>query len=286
MTDRLPTAERKRLYVSDLDGTLLNENAELSARTYAILNDLLREGLPFTVATARTYHSVLPILRGLPIQVPMIMQNGAVLYDLPQKRVLHAEVIAPQAFCSVCETMREHSVNGFVYCVEDSILRCCYRELSTDSMRQFYEERRKRYEKPFYQVDALSELVSHSPVYVTMNAPRAVLQPLVDALKSTQGLTLSYYSDVYREGLWYLEISADTANKQHGIEKIREMYGFETAVGFGDNVNDLPLFAACERKIAVANAADVLKSQADAVIGRNTEDAVALYLRDEWMRHP
>lgn len=276
-------ADTKRLYVSDLDGTLLNTNAELSEGTYAILSDLLRKGLPLTVATARTYHSVLPILRGLPIQVPMIMQNGAVLYDLPQKRVLHAEVIAPQAYCTVCEAMRKCAVNGFVYCVEDGILRCCYRELATDSMRQFYEERRERYEKPFYQVESLDELVTRHPVYVTMNAPRAVLQPLVDSLKTTQGLTLSYYSDVYREGLWYLEISADTADKQHGIARLRKMFGYDFITGFGDNVNDLPLFAACDRKIAVANAAEVLKSNADLVIGSNTEDAVARYLRDEWL---
>ena len=276
-------ADTKRLYVSDLDGTLLNTNNELSEGTYAILSDLLRKGLPLTVATARTYHSVFPILRGLPIQVPMIMQNGAVLYDLPQKRVLHAEVIAPQAYCTVCEAMRKCAVNGFVYCVEDGILRCCYRELATDSMRQFYEERRERYEKPFYQVESLDELVTQHPVYVTMNAPRAVLQPLVDSLKTTQGLTLSYYSDVYREGLWYLEISADPADKQHGIARLRKMFGYDFITGFGDNVNDLPLFAACDRKIAVANAAEVLKSNADLVIGSNTEDAVARYLRDEWL---
>lgn len=273
---------RNPLFVSDLDGTLLTADATLSDGSFEMLRKLLDAGLPFTVATARTYHSVLPILRGLPIKVPMIMQNGAVLYDMQQKRVLQAEVIAPQAYCSVCEAMRNYAVDGFVYCVDDGILRCCYRELTTESMRQFYQERRDRYEKPFYQVDSLAKLVTRHPVYVTMNAPQAVLQPLVDALKTTQGLTLSYYRDVYREGIWYLEISADTADKRHGIMRLREMFGFDFITGFGDNINDLPLFAACDQKVAVANAADTLKSAADTVIGSNLEDAVPQYLATHW----
>lgn len=268
----------RRLYVSDLDGTLLNDNAELSARTYAILNDLLRKGLPFTVATARTYCTTLSILRGLPITLPMILQNGALLYDGAAKRIIHAETIESAQFLNVCDAMREQGVHGFVYCAEDDDLRCCYQTLANDFMRQFYEERRDRYAKPFYQVESLAALRGHSPVYVTMRAPQNVLQPVVELLKSTQGLTLSYYRDVYLADVWYLEISAEKANKCEGIRRIQAMYGFDAVTGFGDNANDLPLFAACDRKIAVANAAEVLKSQADAVIGKNTEDAVAEYL--------
>ena len=43
----------KTLYISDLDGTLLNRNAELSAYTKAVLNRVIAEGLCFSVATAR-----------------------------------------------------------------------------------------------------------------------------------------------------------------------------------------------------------------------------------------
>lgn len=42
------------LYVSDLDGTLLNENQEISDQTAKIINGLIETGLHFTVATARS----------------------------------------------------------------------------------------------------------------------------------------------------------------------------------------------------------------------------------------
>ncbi len=272
----------KQLFVSDMDGTLLNTNAELSAYTYEKLSVLLQKGLPLTLATARTYYGVCPILQELPFSIPLILQNGALLYDYPNRRILHAEEIPPHVFTAVCAAMAENDVEGFVYCAEDGVLRCCYHALKTESMRQFYQERRDRYEKPFYQVDSLRELAEAHPVYVTMNAPQKVLQPIVDTLRAPGGMTLSFYQDVYREGIWYLEISAETASKQHGIAWLRQQYGFDYVTGFGDNANDLPLFAGCDRKIAVENAVDCLKSAADSVIGKNTDDAVVRALEALW----
>ena len=51
----------KTLFVSDLDGTLLNEKADISDKAADILNDLIENGLNFTFATARTAASALKI---------------------------------------------------------------------------------------------------------------------------------------------------------------------------------------------------------------------------------
>jgi len=55
----------KTLYVSDLDGTLLNREPRLSAYTAETLNLLIEEGLPFTYATARSVHSARIVAAGL-----------------------------------------------------------------------------------------------------------------------------------------------------------------------------------------------------------------------------
>ncbi|MCI6771359.1 MAG: HAD hydrolase family protein, partial [Oscillospiraceae bacterium] len=48
----------KTLYLTDLDGTLLNDSGVLSERSVKILNELLDEDVCFTVSTARTYATV------------------------------------------------------------------------------------------------------------------------------------------------------------------------------------------------------------------------------------
>ena len=268
----------KTLWVTDLDGTLLMPDVTVSDRTRTILTPLLKAGLPLTAATARTSFSVMPILAGLPFSLPLILQNGAVLHDPVTGLVKEAAVIGAAAFERVTELISAHGFNGFVFCEDAGKIVCCYTELTTPHMQQYYAERRVKYAKPFRQVPALSALTDRSPVFLSLHAEKPVLDPLRDALSAVSGISVAYYRDVYEPEIWYLEVSAAEASKFHGIRRLKALTGAETVVGFGDNLNDLPLFAACDYKIAVGNAAPELKAKADLVIGCNTEDAVAEYL--------
>lgn len=272
----------KILYVTDLDGTLLQPDVTISDESADILRTLLENGLPLTVATARTSFSVMPILRGLPFRLPLILQNGAVLHDPSADRIVSAAAIPQDAYLHVLQIYQAYGFNGFVFCVPDDHLRCCYTELTTPHMRKYYSERRDRYDKPFDQVEQLSILADRNPVYLSLNAPKPMLDPVYDALQAVNGISIAYYRDVYEPDIWYLEVSSPEASKYHGIQKLKALTGAEIVIGFGDNLNDLPLFKACDVKIAVENAAEQLKSLADLVIGKNTEHAVAHYLQTHY----
>ena len=75
----------KTLYISDLDGTLLNPNAELPAYTKDALNRMIADGLCFSVATARTAASAFKILDGIQWKVPLVLLNGVLIYDFEQR---------------------------------------------------------------------------------------------------------------------------------------------------------------------------------------------------------
>lgn len=266
------------LYVTDLDGTLLQPDVTVSETSCRILSALLEKGLPLTAATARTSFSVMPILAGMPMKLPLILQNGAVLHDPAADRIVSAAAIAPEAFLQICALYRRFQRNGFVFCVPADHLECCYTTLSTPHMQRYYRERREKYGKPFVQVETLETLAEQHPVYLSLNAPKQELDPVFAAVKAVPGVSVAYYRDVYEPEIWYLEVSAPEASKFHGIQKLRELTGAKHVIGFGDNLNDLPLFEACDYKIAVGNAAEELKALADEVIGKNTEDAVARWL--------
>ena len=91
------------------------------------------------------------------------------------------------------------------------------------------------------------------------------------------GVDIAFYLDVYNDS-WYLEIFSHKASKANGIRFIRENYGFDKVVAFGDNLNDLPMFEQADTKIAVGNAREEVKKAADIVIGTNDNDGVAEYL--------
>lgn len=267
------------LYVTDLDGTLLTPDVSVSLRTRSILTKLLGEGLELTVATARTSFTVMPLLADIPLRLPLILQNGSVLHDPVRNKIVEAADIPQDAYRSVCGLYRQYGFNGFVFCVPDDELRCCYTALSTPHMQRYYQARHDRFGKPFCQVGSMEALAAERPVYMSLNAPKPVLDPLREELKHIDGISVAYYQDVYEPEIWYLEISAPDASKFHGVRKVQQMTGAVHVTGFGDNRNDFPLFDACDTAIAVGNAADVLKERADLVIGCNTEDAVAEYLQ-------
>jgi hydroxymethylpyrimidine pyrophosphatase-like HAD family hydrolase len=88
-----------------------------------------------------------------------------------------------------------------------------------------------------------------------------------------------FYRDVSKPGdIWLVEIFSDTASKSNGVKRLRRYGDFDRIVGFGDSINDLPLFAECDECFAVENAHDLLKNAATAVIGANTDDSVAKWL--------
>ena len=77
--------DKNSLIISDLDGTLLNNNAELSDYTISVVNRLIEQGYHFSIATARSLESVVNIVKPLKFKVPVILHNGNDIYDFSSK---------------------------------------------------------------------------------------------------------------------------------------------------------------------------------------------------------
>ena len=80
---KTPTGNKdKTLFVSDLDGTLLDDNSQLSPRTVATLNRIIGElGGLFTVATARTPATVVPLMQEVHATLPFIVIGGSAMWN-------------------------------------------------------------------------------------------------------------------------------------------------------------------------------------------------------------
>ena len=76
----------KTLYVSDLDGTLLNSQQQTSTYTNEVIEKLVDRGMLFSYATARSYYSAKPATKGLTAKIPLILYNGCLLYTSPSPR--------------------------------------------------------------------------------------------------------------------------------------------------------------------------------------------------------
>ena len=266
----------KTLYVSDLDGTLLDPSPKITSRTAETLNSLIAKGMEFTFATARSIYSAVPITSALDINVPCILMNGVSIYDIVNERYIKNEFIVPEDSAEILRIFRKHGIHCFMYRIDNGILTCYYSELTTKVMQSFAEVRKHEYKKPFVQC-RLADYADEYTVYFTTTGPYEELLPVKLEAEKIAGVNIAFYLDVYN-GAWYLEIFSHKASKANALRFLRENYGFDKVVAFGDNLNDLPMFEQADTKIAVGNARDEVKAAADIVIGTNDNDGVAEYL--------
>lgn len=274
----MPTYEKERtLYISDLDGTLLGPGATLSDYATDVINRLTEEGCYFTVATARTAASSEIILARLKPSLPIVLMNGAMIYDRANKTCVLAHYIHAAAAAAIITALASIDAKAFLYTWENESLSTWHEPLTTEPMRAFVAERMQKYYKTFHQVARLSEVPTVNILYFTLLDTKERIERAREVLSPIPGLGLVAYLDVYGDQ-WFLEVFSEDASKQNAALFLKQRDGFQRLVGFGDNINDLPLFAACDYTLAVENARAEVKAAAHEVIGPNTEDGVARWL--------
>ena len=266
----------KTVYITDLDGTLLLPDASVSPFTADALRRLYDAGVCVGISTARTSATVAKMFEDIPLRSPASLMNGACIYDVAARKSIRAEVIPTAAQSALFSAVS--GMCAFVYTIEDGALSTFYERDDAPHARAFRLEREVRFKKVFTKVRSLSELVGRGVVYLSLAGREDEIAPVRDAILCVDSLNVHFYRDIYERDFFYLEACAAGASKKAAAERIRALTGADRLVAFGDNLNDLSLFEACDEKIAVANAADEVKRAADIVIGANTDDAVARYI--------
>ena len=267
----------KTLYVSDLDGTLLTPEKEISKASADILNHLIQKGLLFTVATARSPATACEILSNLKLKLPGILLNGAVLYDFQKKRFAGSALMSYEAASKALAVYRQAGRKPFLYTLEDDEICVSYERFGHPAEERFCQERKVKAYKRFEQ----KELVlspKDVPIYFTMMDKKTVVEPLYRKIQQIPGLKAAFYHDNY-EDVYFLEVFSSQASKSLAVLRLKKMLGAGRVVAFGDNGNDVDMLAAADIGCAVGNASPEAKAAAGQIIGSNTEDGVAEYLR-------
>lgn len=275
------------LFISDLDGTLLNQYAQLSTTSRSILEGLLRQGLPFSVASARTPFSVLPLLEGLPLRLPWVLMNGALLYNPTEQSFPYTCPLDQKDWTTLAAAEEELGVGGLLFTLEEGRIRCHCAPSAPPPLQNYFDwvllQRYPVLWNGFGQRKAweLADIPLLYGMYLD-HRPETLAQMAANLEEA--GLTVDFYQDVYTSARWYLEVYSARASKGAAVQELRRQYGVSHIVGFGDGCNDCSLFDACEEGYAVSNACPELKQQATDIIGSNVQDGVAIYLKERWKR--
>lgn len=267
----------KRLYVSDLDGTLLNGNAQISEKTARIINREIEAGLDFTISTARTPATALKIIKPLHLTLPVMMMNGVLVYDMSTGQYIKKETMDETAVMVLLGLIKTKGLSCFLYSLEQNEFFAYYDSVDSTSLNYFRNEWIMKYDKKFTEVDDLSLVAGKDIIYCMLREPKERLEGLYRELSVVRGVRAEFYPDVYNN-VYFLEIYSDQASKRGALDYLRQRGGYDSVIAFGDNLNDKALLEGSDYFYAVSNAHPEIQNMAHSIIPSNDEDGVARFI--------
>lgn len=296
-------SQGKTLYVSDMDGTLLGTDSQVSATSAAILAELSRHGAMVTVATARTPATVVPLLRDCRLHVPAIVMTGAALWNRGEEprsgealtgddkedrcgSFVDAQYIGEDDYAVLDEVFAAAHVSPFRYIKSahaETLTVYHTREMNA-AERAFYEPRARLTLKHF-ELDCMPEPDERRRCMLCFAmGDYDTIERVARAVSERTRCALSFYPDTYDRSIALLEIFAPGVSKAAALRRLKADTGARRVVVFGDNLNDLPMMRCADVSVAVANALPEVKAAADIVIGANSDDSVARYIAEDFAK--
>ncbi len=265
--------DKKTLYVTDLDGTLLNHNQALSEYTKNTINSLIEQGMAFSYATARSYVTASKVTTGISPKIPVIVYNGAFILESGTQEILLANYFDFEDVANIKHILTEHAIYPIIYAYINNEEKFSYcNEHVTPGMKVFIESRSGDARE---NIAPLNRLYDGEVFYFTCIDNEQKLLPVYNSLSDTYNCI--YQKDIYSGSQW-LEIMPQKATKANAILQLKNLLNCERIISFGDGKNDISMFSISDECYAVENAAHDLKQYATAVIEDNDHDGVAKWL--------
>ncbi|MCL2374291.1 MAG: Cof-type HAD-IIB family hydrolase [Treponema sp.] len=263
----------------DLDGTILAPGVKLNDRTIRAVKACRRQGLKVIINTGRTIDGAEPFRAALGLEGPMVYCNGAIVMDMPEGRLLSATLLDLEVARFCVDLSRE---TGAYYQVffpggNDKTRTVLVAE-QEGAQREMYFHHAGRRATLGDLKEALSQPGLAGCIKGMFLAEPDVLDALRPKIDRQFGKSI-YIAQTLRT---FLEIMDARASKGQGLKLVMDHYSLkrEEVIAFGDEENDLPMFAAAGFCAAPFNAKDNVKAAADIVVGSNAEDGIAAFLEE------
>lgn len=276
----------KTLYVSDLDGTLLDSSIRVPENAVEMLNRAIDCGAMFTVATARTPGTLYHLLRDVHLRLPAVVMTGATMWNPRTGEYSDTQYFDPGTVERIRDVYRRFGLSSFIYALRDGMISVYHQGPLSDMERDFIAARvNNPYKKFFIGPDGESRLPEHPDDVVLFFAmqPSDIGHPSFKALGEVPGVNPMFYNDANYPEIAMVEAFPEGATKAAAIRRLAARIGADRIVAFGDNFNDLPMFGVADVAVAVSNAIPEVREAADVVIGHHDSGAVAQFILEDFL---
>ena len=239
-----------KLFVTDLDGTLLPEGQKVPPSNIKAVQDMIEAGIIFTIATGRMYSASVEIARSLDVDVPIITYNGALIKTVGGE-VFYSAYLEPELIAEITDFCQERNWHLQSYS-NDNLYYPEYNDFAKG-----YEAALKIPEGTAIGWDGLRNCTVNVPKMLSISSGAEETAQRIKALKEKFGDKIN----AIRSNAEYTEIIRPEVSKAAAVMILAKKWNIDRSeiMAIGDSYNDLPMLRAAGHSVAMDNAPDDVK---------------------------
>ncbi len=266
----LATAMKYKLLVLDVDGTLLNDEREISKRTLAALLKVQQMGVRIVLASGRPTYGLMPLAKTLELGNYggfVLSYNGCQIIKAQNGEILFERRINPEMLPYLEKKARKNGFAIFTY-HDDTLI--------TDSPDNEYIKNEALLNNlKIIREDEFSTAIDFAPCKCMLVSDK---EKALIGLEQHWEKRLAGTLDAFRSEPYFLEVVPCGVNKANTLGALLEHLGVtrEEVIAVGDGVCDVTMLQLAGMGVAMGHSQDSVKVCADYVTASNEEDGVAL----------
>ena len=259
-----------KLLVLDVDGTLLNDEREISKRTLAALLKVQQMGVRIVLASGRPTYGLMPLAKTLELGNYggfVLSYNGCQIIKAQNGEILFERRINPEMLPYLEKKARKNGFAIFTY-HDDTLI--------TDSPDNEYIKNEALLNNlKIIREDEFSTAIDFAPCKCMLVSDK---EKALIGLEQHWEKRLAGTLDAFRSEPYFLEVVPCGVNKANTLGALLEHLGVtrEEVIAVGDGVCDVTMLQLAGMGVAMGHSHDSVKVCADYVTASNEEDGVAL----------
>ncbi|MBR4151704.1 MAG: HAD family phosphatase [Selenomonadaceae bacterium] len=259
-----------KLFVTDIDGTLLSPGKKVSAKNIEAVHKMIEAGVKVVIATGRMYPAALPIAAQLGVPVPIIAYNGALIKSSAGE-VLHTQYMDAEKVLTLINFFEERGWHLQSY--SDDIL---YVPKKNDLVKLYSEM--QKVEAVEVGWDGLRERAKNVPKLLSISLnPDEIVERMTETKKIFGGQV-----EITRSAPYFVEFMSLGVTKASAIKILAEKFDIanEEILAIGDSDNDLQMIMSVGCGVAMGNAVDTVKEACPRITDTCDNDGFAKAVYD------
>lgn len=260
-----------KMVVTDIDGTILKKDFTVSNNVINTIKELTKKDIKVVLATGRMYCAALKIAKILDINTPLICYQGALIKNsCEDNKTLYVDPVKPNLALEILEVLKNKNIHTNLY-LNDNL----FCENDNEIIKDYTNKRLI----PYSIVDNLLDLDLNNQVnkILAIDPDAKLIENLTNELQK------QYKNSLYivRSTKNFCEISSKNSNKGKAVKFLSNLFNIkkDEILAIGDEDNDIDLLKSAKIKIAMGNASEKLKQEANFITKSIEEDGFAFAVK-------